>query len=451
MPSIMANQYGLLTCPNDIFLLILEQCEQSSVHKLSLTSKTVRAKCLPELYREVDLSSHNLGRFPANEDKFRIEQWSNMDDLNRPESLLSQQRSFLRTITKYPKYAAYVRSLSWTLIWYDQYEEQVLTEIDYQIWNVFSRLERVEKLDLAALPQDKPLEQYTRQIPSVLFPLVKELRLTGWMTHKFVANIFDSSNLSELRILSLDALQEEGKLPDGSPMPEEINTGYWYSDWRAKLCKSRMTDSASTERDFGVIFPGPMWLPFLPLIGKLASLQRLEIRIPPFEEARMGEDCPEYESYISVMAELVESVAQHLEKLVIDYSRRKRMGTANSSNSSGRSYVLTIQRHRLRHSETILKSLCSSLWSNDGWKWKALRSVCLKGFLQAAEIEIPYEGVEIQGIRSKIDDALSSKGVVLEWSDDSPRPGFLFLGHDHGVSETAIEQFDRSVEQLEQA
>ena len=446
----MAKQSSLLACPDDIFLIILEQCEQSSIHNLSLTSKSIRPRCIPQLYRKVDLSSHNLGRIHEYEDEVHMEMWANMDDSNGPENMLSRQRAFLRTMTKSPKYAPYVRVFSWTLIWYDQYDEQDLTEIDYQLWAVFSRLDRVEQLDLAALAQDKPLEEYTRQIPSVLFPLVTELRLTGWMTHKLVANIFNSINLSQLRVLSLDALQEEGNLPDGSPMPEDINAEHWDSGWRAKLCKSRTTGAGPT--DFGIIFPGPMWLTFVPLIGELDSLQHLEIRIPPLEEARMGDDCPEYVSYIAVMAELVEAAAPNLKKLIIDYARGKRGANVSAHTQPG---IVTLQHNRLRRSEVILKSFLSPFWSNDEWKWKSLRSVSLKGFLQSTQLGPPSrEGEDqrkIQSIHNKIEDCLSTKGIILEWSDDSPRPAFLFLGHDHGVSDEAMERFNQIVEQVEQS
>ena len=449
----MAQRSGLLACSDDVFWLILKQCEQHSIHQLSQTTKATRTRCLPQLYREVDLSSHNLGRLSEFEDELRLECWANTDDFHRPESLLSRQRSFLRVLVEHPNYATYVRSFSWTLIWYDEHEECGLSEIDYQLWKVLSGLVRVEKLDLAELPcpGNKHPEPYTHQIPPVLFPSVSDLRLTGWMPHKLVANIFSSINLSKLRTLSLDTLQEEGKYPDGTPMMEEINKQYWNSEWRAKLCKRYMEDPAAT--DFEIIFPGPMWLTFVPLIGKLHSLQRLEIRIPPLEENTLGEDgdCPDYECYVSVMAKLVASTETTLEALVIDYARQTRWKLSNCG--TARNMTQTIQNRRLRRSEMLLRSILPLLWSSDEWKWKwkSLRSVSLKGFLSSFQLRIPFKmSAEIEAMQSKIGDFLSNTGVLFEWSDDSPRPGFLFLGHDFGVSELTMEQFDRLVKQLEQ-
>ncbi len=160
----MAEQLHLLTCPDDILLLILEHCEQSSIQNLSLTSKSLQRRCVSQLYRDVDLSSHNLGRMPEFEDDVHPEMWTNTDDSIHPKNLVSRQRSFLRTMTECPEYAAYVCAFSWTLIWYDR-NEDALTEIDYQLWTIFSRLKNVKKLDLAALPQDRDRDPYTRQIP----------------------------------------------------------------------------------------------------------------------------------------------------------------------------------------------------------------------------------------------------------------------------------------------
>jgi hypothetical protein len=108
------------------------------------------------------------------------------------------------------------------LIW-NVYDEDVLVRLDHELWSVFSGLTSVRKLDLAALPQDEHDKPHVNQFPSVLFPAVTKLRLLGWMQHKLVANTLDSVNLSNLKILDLDTLQEEGNLPDGSAMSEGVN------------------------------------------------------------------------------------------------------------------------------------------------------------------------------------------------------------------------------------
>jgi hypothetical protein len=433
----MATRSPLLACPDDILLLILEQSEKTSVSNLSQTCEALRSRCIPQMYREVDLSSHNIGRFPEHEDdKFRPEQWTHMDDFHRPGNLLSLQRSFLRTMCECPDYAGYVRSFSWTLIWRDQHTEDGLTEIDYQLWAVFSCMDRVEKLDLAAIAVDNPSEGYRREVPPILFPQVTDLRLVGWMPHNLAVNIFNSIDLSKLYSLRLNALQEDGQDSKGSLVSEDFNKTHWDDQERAQLCESRR--KGSTPANVGVIYPGPMWIPFLPLIGKLTSLQCLEITIPPFEDTKtysaMG-GCPDHTTYISVMAELIESVSPNLERLTIDYARELE--------SHGRMFDGFLSQ-RLCTSELMLRSFFSSLSTNE-WKWRFLRRVSLKGFLQDKElVRGPPErsgwsrGVylgpsnmqlmtKIRNIQASIE-ALSSNRFTLEWSDDSPRPAFNYMG-----------------------
>lgn len=412
----------------------------------------MRHRCIPQLYRKVDLSSHNLGRFPENEDKFRPEAWASTDDTNHPDNLLSRQRAFLRTMIQHTEYSTYIRYFSWTLIWYDQYvpdgaDGDILPEIDCQLWNVFSRLKNVEILDLAPYALDKSLEAYTRQIPAVLFPLVIELHLGGWMTHELVATIFKSIKLPKLRILNLNALQEEGKLLDGSPMPEYINITSWDDGRRTKLCQNYTT----TTNNFEILFPGPMWTALLPLVGRLDSLQQLGIQIPPFEEARQNDDCPEYERYISVMAHLLISVAATLRELIVDYARQRRFGNFGHS-GAGYAVISLGPAARFRRCEKILNSIMSTLLSSE-LEWESLCSVSLKSFGQQNDLaeRLPTPGETIQALRSQIGNYMSSRKVLFQWSDDSPRPAFLYLGHDFGVSDTELEQFNRAIEKQEHA
>jgi hypothetical protein len=435
----MSKQSRLLTCPDDIFLLILERCEQASLHNLSLTSRSLRPRCIPQLYREVDLSSHNLGRVPEFEDELRPEIYANTDDFWRPHNLVSRQRSSLRTMTECPEYATAVRVFSWTLIWRDV-NEDALAEMDYQLWTTFSRLTHVTRLDLASLRQDEILDPYVRQMPSLLFPHVTELRLTGWMHHSLVANILNSIDVAKLQSLSLDALQEEGQIPDGSPMPEEINKDCWNSAWRLTSIDHGTIDT--TQINVGIIFPGPMWSTIAPLIGKLESLQHLEIRIPPLETSGMDTDCIDHLHYIFLLAGLVASVVSSLKSLVIDYARDIQRNP--STCGTGRNNERALHQHRSRLSQMMLNAFWPCFSTEREWKWESLQSVSLRGFLQGNETAAALEQTTaIKALQMKIEDSLSSRGVALEWSNDSQRPAVLFMGYDFAISEEAMSQFVR--------
>jgi len=423
----MAAPSHLLTCPNDVLFLIYELCDKSSLTKLSLTSTAMREQCIPHLYRTVDVSSHNAGRISYHEGDLRPEAWACEFDDIAPENHVSRQRSFLQTMVRHPEYAAHVRAFSWTFTWGESNEYE-LTEIDYQLWAIFSRFDRVEKLDLAAIPSPDKVwgcwEQYTVQIPPVLFPRVMDLRLMGRTPHKLVKTIFKSIDISLLRCLSLDYLQERGNLPDGSPMPKEVNTKTRGLAWRAKLC--------SSATDTRLIFPGPMWIPVLPLIDKLSSLQHLEIRIPPLEEGFCYDgDYPEYPQYISVTSQLLTSVQSTLRELIIDHARTPR-GPSNPNIQlcgTGRVLRRLIQNDRLRRGATMLNSLFPSL---DKWNWKQLRSVTFKGFLDDST-ERYYESAirDLEHMRDKLENYFLGRGVHFEWENDSPRPAHLYMGHDN--------------------
>ena len=124
-------------------------------------------------------------------------------------------------------------------------------------------------------------------------------------------------------------LHEEGRVPDGSPMPESINKEHWDAPWRKRLCRYSSSDSSSDSIvdnsliAAGIIFPGPMWLPIVPLIGKLLSLRHLEIQIPPLEASNMEHTSPDQEHYISVLADLVTSTAPSLQMLAMIVRSRK--------------------------------------------------------------------------------------------------------------------------------
>jgi len=444
----MSTRSPLLACPDDILLLILEQCETGSISNLSLACKALRPRCIPQLYREVDLSSHNIGRFSEHEGptiRPEYQLWTHLNDSHRPETLLPAQRSFLRTLCEYPDYAKYIRSFTWTLIWYDEHakeEPRAMTEIDYHTWDVFSRMERVETLDLAAIALDKSWDDYCREPPPTLFPRVTDLRLVGWFPHKIVVNIFNSIDLSKLRALRLDSLQEEGRDSNGSPVSEDFNKQHWEDQKRAQLCEDRR--KGVTPADDGIIYPGPMWIPFLPLIGRFTSLQSLEIAIPPLEDASNGSSlsdspvCPDYTTYISVMEELIDSVSPSLEQLSIEYAR------AAEPHGGLTSGTLSL---RMGNAEPILNSFFSRFGIDD-CKWKPLKSVSLRGFLERKDlVRDPPERANryfrgrwlgpsnlermrnMRAVQARIEAFVSSKGGSLEWVDGSPRPVFNYMGY----------------------
>lgn len=445
----MSEQSHLLKYSDDIFLLILDHCERPSLYNLVLTSKSLRERCNQQLYRTVHLASHNLGRQTESEDEVHPDVWANTDDTWGSDGLVRRQRAFLRTMIECSdEYAPLVRSFSWTLKWLDDGDDPyALPDIDHQVWTVFSRLTNVESLDLASIPMEEVVDPYVRQISSSLslFPHTTQLRLMGWIPHDLVEAIIRSIDVSKLKSLSLSMLHEEGRLPDRSPMPEEINKEHWDASWRKIFCRYIASDNTvdNSLMAAGIIFSGPMWSPFVPLIGKLASLQHLEIQIPPLEASDMEHISPDQEYYISVLADLIASTALSLETLSIDFLRRIHRNLIGSA----RNYDLLVQLFRAGISQTVLETF-GSLFSTVE-EWPQLRSVSLAGFFEKNETRQAQEHLDkLTATRTEIQSSLVSKGVTLKWQDESAIAGVLFLGYDKPISPDSLSQFIEAYEHL---
>jgi hypothetical protein len=316
--------------PPDVLRLVFDQFEYDATRILnvSLTCHAWHSLSLPTIYRNVDLSYHNIGDGKVfgldggNEDENEATQrYVNGEDVYtdfrasvRPLNLVHRQRAFLRTITAHPELAKHVKSLTWTLVWKDSADSS-LTEIDRETWNVFGQLNNVTKLDLASLHNIHD-DDLVRQNPSHLFPAVVDLKLVGWMHRGLVKAIFATMNTARLRSLTLDYAQDEGALPDGSPMGVEL----------ARRCSSKLAYTGEPavvsqtlldrqESGKAFIFPGPMWLPLHILsTARLDSLAHLRVDIAPFSFMVNQQN---YITLFRKTADLIRAAGASLRSLVI--------------------------------------------------------------------------------------------------------------------------------------
>lgn len=345
----------------DVLLLVFEQLEgdTTSIFHAALTCHAWRSLSLSSMYRSVDLSYHNVGDETVSglgggdeDDKKATQRYVNgpNDYTNflanlRPVNLVHRQRAFVRTITARPKLATYVKSLTWTLVWKDC-ADTCLTEVDRQTWTVFGQMKNVTKLDLASL-HDVHDDDLVRQNPSRLFPAVVDLRLAGWMHRGLVKAIFSSINTARLRSLSLDYLQDEGALPDGSTIPlyaaEMCNAGwYWQRDSPERHSVTSQTLLGLQESGKAWIFPGPMWLPSHILsTAWLDSLSHLRVGLPPVS---FGVHLKNYHTMFQKTAALVGAASASLESLVII------LGDAQGEpDSKPNTRYCATNRNRMRH------------------------------------------------------------------------------------------------------
>ncbi|KAI0465557.1 hypothetical protein F4859DRAFT_528341 [Xylaria cf. heliscus] len=261
--------------PADILQLIFDDLvgDTNTLARIGLVSRSWRTLSLPFLLKHVDLSSHNNGRLPEYEDPsfplLRDVVMADYSDEHRPRSLVPRQRAFLRFIISRPELARHVKAFAWTLVWVD-FEDDGLTDIDLRTWEVFGSMQNVARLDLASL-HDISDQPYIRQNPPSLFPAVTHLRLVGWMHRGLVKAIVTSLDASRLCRLELDHLQDEGALPSGEPIPQDLALKY--------------SQPGGSKGDAG-IFPGPMWFALRCLHQRcLTSMAHLQIRLGPFTDA----------------------------------------------------------------------------------------------------------------------------------------------------------------------
>lgn len=282
----MPSHFDVATAfSTDLLYLVLDHLvgETATLARFGQVCHLWRAISLPLLLRVVDVSCHNNGRLPEHEsDEYSVTSGVVMSDYSdeyRPANLVSRQRGFLRFMSSQPDLASCIQSFTWTLVWMD-FGEEHLTDIDLETWDIFSRMVHVTQVDLASL-HDIHDQPYIRQNSDTLFPNVTHLRLVGWMHRGLVKAILRSLDKERLHTLELDHLQDEGALPSGQPIPQDLATSHLHSNLNFYGNATIGKDLVSRqERGEAAILPGPMWFPLLFLRqGPSLFLSTLDIKL----------------------------------------------------------------------------------------------------------------------------------------------------------------------------
>lgn len=402
----------------DVLQLAFEQLagDSEALLNVSLTCRAWRSLALPCVYQVVDISSHNNGRRPDLEsDMFPIVS-ADYDARWRQVNLVPRQRAFLRTMTDKPHLATYVKSFTWTLIWKDIWdigEEDDLTDLDRQTWDVFSRMVNVTHLDLASLHLIDD-EGYVRQNPARLFPKVRDLRLLGYMHRGLVRAIITSLDTCKLRSLKLDYLADEGALPDGGTISADFvikNAHHANSTKTVGRPNPRVASSSDIFQDDLImrqesgeayIFPGPMWLPlYLLSAHDLDSLTHLQIKLEPFS---MTTDLRNYHTMFRQAANLVIKVRHTLKSLFVAFGEKSSLYQGKRPYECGTGYMRRRTCYRpwcIKMAKLFLEQQLSALNENE---FPRLDKIHFEGFhlledandREAADAEL--EGV-FQSIR----------------------------------------------------
>lgn len=406
-----SNSFRLEDLPQDIFLEILDICaaHKGALYNLSLTSKFIQNTCLPLLYRDVDLSTHNRGRLVEEEGACCWEVWADADGDYVPDNARLRQYSFLRTLTAHPEYGAFVRSFAWTLIWTGSpYDTSELDDIEFAIWDVFSSLTNVRDLDLASLHYNDR-ERFIRQNPRQLFSSAVRVRLLGWMHYGLVMSILYSVDPSKLEHLALDNLQDEGQYADGSRI--------WSDD--PKYVRDH-TETLNPDGSRGFVFPGPMRYILKPLEGRYTALKSLLLR-KAGQEQISGEDdvvlwSPDIDDAVySEWASFLSSVEPTLEVFIFEHTRAPKWG---GSGRCGRSRWRP--RQRIRPMDERFRRLFLSVLL--AGSWPRLQRMEIRGVGRWEDVPSLDEETKV-----RLREAVGSRALLILEEEES-RPCKKFSG-----------------------
>jgi hypothetical protein len=211
---------------NELWLATFRLCDRSAWLQLNLVSKGFHVLCLPLIYRDVDLSTHNseiphplhlLTSGPSLTPLYRAK--------DKIQKVQKSQESFLDTLLQHPEYAPFIRALTWTLMFGPELDDQD-SPVDHighphnQTWRVLLALENVKRLDLAS-EHCLMRHAYVQDCPGPLFPAAKSVRLSGVMNEKLVSSII-SHHPDRLEELSIDNAQHWGLHANGKPLTDDL-------------------------------------------------------------------------------------------------------------------------------------------------------------------------------------------------------------------------------------
>ena len=184
--------------PAEIHINIAEQCENTDLINLFLTSKLVHERCLRVLYRHVDLQFNAGG----------LTHWIDHQSLS---SLLKKQIGLVRTLRSHIKYGKFVRSLKGTLylpacLSSQAGREDVTAQQD--LLAAMQSLTHVQSVDLAFKNTSYGMVPPMKQFPNTWFQSATSVRLVGRMQYGLAKSILNAVNPALLRHLCLDLVRE---------------------------------------------------------------------------------------------------------------------------------------------------------------------------------------------------------------------------------------------------
>ncbi|KAJ5155926.1 hypothetical protein N7492_008729 [Penicillium capsulatum] len=205
---------------NEIWLIILEALDTSSLRALSGVSKSMQALCVPVLYSTIDLSIHHVASPHVSGERDYTQ--SDFQIVSRRQSLFMQQ------IFGRPELGLLVRSFTWTmglqhLYGLPSWAQGEGTSINYEkTYQLFQSLRRVSHVDIdGGDDHDHP-----SPTPQNIFPEATSIRLSGQMHYALAWSILCGPEKAPLTRVELSNLIERGRFQDGGNFQPQFDPRY---------------------------------------------------------------------------------------------------------------------------------------------------------------------------------------------------------------------------------
>jgi hypothetical protein len=196
--------------PIECWTLIADNLSSHDLSLLARVSTSFHVVFSPHLYCYIDLSIHRLPPIVTEEDGGQISLCS--------PSLSGRQRAFTSLILYHkPKYASWVRSLTWTMCLQQSRAIRPFPEDELDsVVELFSRLNRVCSVDI----NGGSMHFYPPKPIPPLFPAAHNIRLSGQMHYGFASAILHGHEKTPLKTLAICNLHERGHTRSGQNYQE---------------------------------------------------------------------------------------------------------------------------------------------------------------------------------------------------------------------------------------
>ncbi|CAO2653739.1 Nn.00g031500.m01.CDS01 [Neocucurbitaria sp. VM-36] len=241
----------LLELPTEVLIEIVSLCRPADIKRLCETCEYLHSRSTPELYRSIDISSHNADircepfgvvyhRVPPD---FFNRTWTWLDYV-----VFEKQKKLIQTLDKRSELGRYVRGLRWTVLdvsecgednWEDmelgrELEEKrnmlevgerfISATVGDPLWRTFHSFVNVAHVDICWQRGERDLI-----LPKPLFPSATSVRLSGCMTRELVHCILVRSS-PQLRHIELSNLLQWAEVEPA--LPDLTNAQEWEEYWK---------------------------------------------------------------------------------------------------------------------------------------------------------------------------------------------------------------------------